>query len=184
MSRAERLLPAPRGEDSFCCWRAIDTLGAECTCWEPVYGQAQQPATNAPVTVQPSMCAHCAYRPGSPERSDDHEADDLEMWGAGAGVFFCHQGARRPTAWRHVPEVPFLDDVPGLELKAEQIPDADRDYRPVIVGRIPRAANGDPLPLCAGWVARIGRAPATVLAGMPQPVVDALIVHWARRRQS
>lgn len=56
--------------------------------------------------------------------------------------FWCHDGIRRPVAWRH-------PNLPGVV-----IPGSPSDYQPPMIGGVPFRADGRPAALCAGWVAR------------------------------
>jgi hypothetical protein len=121
-----------------CCLDAIEGGPADCTCWEPVYevDQAKPNLTLAP-TTRTAMCADCAYRPDSPERQgDDRYQDHL---GDDAAPFWCHQGMRKPVAYRHPA---------GITVEAE----ADH-YAPPIHQGVPRKADGTPGDRCAGWAA-------------------------------
>lgn len=136
-----------------CCYGA-DLYGPErCTCWRPVYDLEQAEPDDLsrrllaggvqPVT-RTTMCADCAYRPGSPEKAGDpqHRGDGefLEHI-AGAGErFWCHQGMRRPLLYRH----PSGAEIPGHPAA----------YAPPIVDGVPYQADGRPGELCAGWDAR------------------------------
>lgn len=90
------------------------------------------------------MCADCAYRPGSPEKSGDPtvtgSADALEDFAATGARFWCHQGMRRTIALRH--------------LSGAEAPRGAAAYDPPIVDGIPYRADGSPGQLCAGWAAR------------------------------
>lgn len=136
-----------------CCIGA-DVYGPErCTCWTPVYDLDQTDpdalavrllAGGVTPTVRPAMCADCAYRPTSPEKRGDPEhagdAEFLESIAASGTPFWCHDGMRRPTAWRHP--------------SGAQIPGHDAAYAPPIVTGVPYRANGQPGYQCAGWDAR------------------------------
>ena len=96
-----------------------------------------------PVPVR--MCATCAYRPASPERrgEDGYAGDEdlLDELVATGSPFYCHQGIRKPVAWRHVPS--------GTE-----IPGHPGGYDPPILDAVPYKADGSPADLCAGWLLR------------------------------
>ena len=114
-----------------------------CTCWEPVFDVEQAaprpPGSPGDVPVRLDKCADCAFRPGSPERADEHLAGQLYD-NARAGVpFWCHQGMRRPRLWRH----PDGREIPGQ-------PD---DWQPPVHGGVAFQADGSPAELCAGWAA-------------------------------
>ena len=64
--------------------------------------------------------------------------DELVATGA---PFFCHQGIRKPIAWRHPPS--------GTE-----IPGHPGGYDPPIRDGVPYKADGSPAFICAGWLLR------------------------------
>jgi hypothetical protein len=84
----------------------MDGDWGDCTCWAPIYDTPEQePLLPGGAEVMPTMCADCAYRPGSPERmgnpdasADGHDLDDLAIGGT---RFWCHDGMRRIVAMRH-----------------------------------------------------------------------------------
>lgn len=123
-----------------------------CTCWEPVYelDQAEPRPPQCPddLQVQRRVCGDCAFRPDSPERADEFSAEALLDLAASGTPFWCHQGMRRPLAWRH----PDGRTVPG----------DPADWTPPKVRGIPYQADGSPGLLCAGWAARAARARADV----------------------
>ena len=91
------------------------------------------------------LCADCAFRPNSPERSGDDgyensDAGDLDALIGGA-VFYCHDGMRRRTGRRH-PDGRF-----------EPAPPDDYDPPEDYAG-VPYKADGTAADLCAGWCAR------------------------------
>jgi hypothetical protein len=123
-----------------CCWGS--SLGwdpSDCTCWTPVYDLDQvepDPGTIAlleagiePVT-RTKRCHDCAFRPDSPERARGEELEGLPN-------FWCHQGIRRPTAYRH----------PDGRVRPF---DDSADYQPPIVAGVPWRADGTPAERCAG----------------------------------
>lgn len=136
-----------------CCWGEIVGGPGRCTCWTPRY-DLEQTAPDPEVArwlaagVQPNtrqrMCADCAYRPGSPERTGDEtyagDAETLEQLAAGGDRFWCHQGIRRPVEWSHPAGV--------------TIPGQPAAYAPPVVAGVPYRADGTPAELCAGWAAR------------------------------
>jgi hypothetical protein len=141
------------GLDEPCCVdHAMDGPGS-CTCWEPVYDLEQQPidqekarmldAGILPVTRK-LMCDDCAYRPGSPEKSGDEtfhgDAEFLDQLAADGKPFWCHQGVRVPTLWRHPS---------GMEIPAHP-----GGYEPPVRNGVGYKADGSPMDLCAGWDAR------------------------------
>lgn len=137
------------------CCPAADSKGPlACTCWRPVYDRDQSdPDPKAVVGLalgevelpqRPLMCGDCAYRPDSPERTGDAQYNsspgELDRL-ARAERFFCHDGMRKPVAWRHPC---------GLRIATV----SDGDYQPPIVEGVPYRADGRPGLLCAGWHAR------------------------------
>ena len=135
----------PDAGGGMCCIGAAVYGPARCTCWEPVYDLDQtEPDLSAPQGVQPAMCADCAYRPGSPERTGSEDVkgnqDELDRLVASGDIFTCHQGIRRPQLWRH----PTGAEIPG----------SPANYMPPIVNGAPYRADGTPALVCAGWAAR------------------------------
>jgi hypothetical protein len=129
-----------------CSTSAMAARQDACTCWEPVYDMEQAtPQLLTSVTelhVQPRPCGDCAYRPGSPELSDEHSAEKLQAITAQPDTpFYCHEGMRRPAYWRH----PDGRTVPG----------EPADYQPPVIAAVPYRADGSPGLLCAGWAARL-----------------------------
>lgn len=111
------------------------------TCWTPVYDLRQRrPRTDIEPVRRAKSCTDCAYRKGSPERERD---EDLE----GLPGFWCHQGLRRPKAWRH----------PDGRIRLVDL-STSPDYQPPIVAHVPYRADGRPADRCAGWYATVGRA--------------------------
>lgn len=134
-----------------CCLGAHEDGPEGCTCWNPIYDVDQAPAVDHPEPGQRSeMCADCAYRPDSPERTGDerHKASgegELDDLARGDNPFWCHQGLRKPVAYKH--------ETLGIVVPA----DTDAYDPPmVIVGRaqIPIKADGTAGDRCAGWAAR------------------------------
>lgn len=151
-------MPAPADalrtltELRHCCADAVEFGPTCCTCWEEIYDIDQAPIDRvAMVATRLSMCDDCAYRPGSPERSGDprymarNEAGDGGLPDVPAGAtFWCHQGIRKPIAYRH--------STLGIEIPAKT-----DHYSPAIFERdgqaIPFKADGSPAERCAGWFA-------------------------------
>jgi hypothetical protein len=128
-----------------CCYGSAEYGPARCTCWESVYEVEQtEPRTDLDAAVRPSMCVDCAYRPGSPERTGDPKAagDEylLRRLVESGDPFWCHQGIRRPTHWRH----PSGATVPGSPFA----------YSPPIIDGRPYKADGTPADYCGGWAAQ------------------------------
>lgn len=137
----------PDDEPLPCCDGSV--WDAElCTCWEPVYDVEQQPCQpiTGPAELLPRhrMCSDCAFRPGSPERTDGYTEEMLLELPVTGEAFWCHDGMRRPAHWRH----PDGRTVPGS-------PD---DWQPARIGAIPYRADGRPGLLCAGWAALAAKA--------------------------
>lgn len=143
------------GDPWRCCPGAKDKGPTACTCWQPVYDLPQTdppPETIAALAlgetepdVRPRMCGDCAYRPDSPEKTGTGEAQcdaaTLELLADTGERFWCHDGMRKPKAWRHPA---------GIRIPA---PDTF-DYQPPIVLGVPYRADGQPALLCSGWAAR------------------------------
>lgn len=133
--------PTPRD----CCDPQRVKGAAYCVCWEPEYNTTQQPLTepgDGEMTTRPGgMCGDCAYRPGSDEMQYPLVREALLDLGLTGGMFFCHDGMRTPTLWRH-PD-------------GRSIPGADGDYDQVVddLGR-PYRTNGRVAFICAGFAAR------------------------------
>jgi hypothetical protein len=128
----------------ICCMAAVATGAHRCTCWKPVYAQPQR----EPVPVdrpellltQATMCHDCAYRPGSPERADEHLTEEITTLPEVGTPFWCHQGMRRPTHWEH-PDGRRIDAHPD-------------DWHPARAGNFIYQQDGSPALLCAGWTYR------------------------------
>lgn len=136
-----------------CCVGAVERGPSECTCWEIDYDLEQQPPQPGAPGTRSTMCADCAYRPDSPERSGDedyvHDFDTFD-----AGTFFCHQGMRKPVRFRH--PLGITIDATGDFYKPPLRLDRDRDEA------VPYKADGSPGDRCAGWAAHRRRADETV----------------------
>lgn len=146
----------PGVDDGCCCWGSIARGPDHCDCWVPVFELEQAepcpPAGPDDIAARKSMCGDCAFRPGSPERSDEWTAEALYASAESGRPFWCHDGLRRPAYWLH-PD----------GRRVEGSPD---DWQPPIVAGIPYRADGRPGLLCAGWAAvaaaRHGRTPEEV----------------------
>lgn len=137
----------PDAGQGACCIGAASLGPAHCTCWEPVYDLDQVGPTPTAPGLRSEPCEDCAYRGGSPERQGaDHvmgDARHLEALVVLNRPFFCHQGIRRPIAYRHPTGCTFTPAPQALEVA----------YRPPIVSGVPYKADGTPADLCAGWAA-------------------------------
>lgn len=137
-------------EMAGCCAGAAIYGPLRCTCWTPIYDLEQSEDLTGPVIGnghQPAMCADCAYRPGSPERGDPDDAEQLLGHPSNGDVFWCHEGMRRVTEWVHPS---------GMRLPA-----GAGDYQPPIVRvhddlafPVPYRADGSPGLICHGWAIR------------------------------
>lgn len=133
----------PEVGDGSCCMGAAAAF--RCTCWEPEYDLEQAAIVPGAPPLRTEMCADCAYRPDSPERtgddrykgSDEGELDEIVE----SGRFYCHGGMRKIVAWVHPPT--------GTRVLVET--DA---YEPPVNDGVAYQANGEPAALCAGWAAR------------------------------
>lgn len=141
-----------------CCDGAVYGGPERCTCWVNVYDTDQEPPTRDPIApgTRPSMCADCAYRPGSPERTGvEHVTgtaqalDDLVTTGH---PFFCHQGLRRIVGLRHPPS--------GMTIGYRHTA-SDYSGAPIGPDHVPYQADGRPADYCAGWAARRAHAEKT-----------------------
>lgn len=137
----------PEGSDVVpCCIGSAMGGPADCTCWEVVYDlQQADRLVPGPRVTRDEMCADCAFRPGSPELSDDRRDGLLEL-AYGDNPFWCHHGIRRVIEWRH-PDGRVVAADPG-------------DYRPPVPNGRPYRADGTPAEICAGWDAHHHRATA------------------------
>jgi hypothetical protein len=119
----------------WCCLAAAEDGPRACTCWEPIYDARQlKPKTRIAATTRRKACHDCAYRQGSPERARDEALEDLPN-------FWCHQGIRRPAAFRH----------PDGRVRPVRNYAESPDYRPPMVNGVPYRADGRPADRCAGW---------------------------------
>ena len=134
----------PDAGEGACCMGAAVYGPRRCTCWEPVYDLDQQPVHPGEMGLRVKMCVDCAYRPNSPERRGEEgyqgDPESLDEMVATGDLFACHQGIRRPVAWRH----PSGAEVPGHPA----------GYAPPLHDGKPYKADGSPADLCAGWAAR------------------------------
>ncbi len=121
---------------------------ARCTCWTPVYDEDQVspclPVDLAAVQARDGLCADCAFRPGSPERTDEYAREELYALADRGRPFWCHDGMRRPDRWVH----PLGMTVSG---------DSD-NWTPPTLNGVPFRADGRPAMLCAGWAKRAAAA--------------------------
>lgn len=144
-------LPQDHDDDPehVCCCAGCAYYGPDrCTCWQPVYDLKQQSLVeDAPTIIRTELCRDCAYRPGSPERSDPEEESDLMSLTYGSKPFSCHQGIRKVVKWIHPT---------GKELPADP-----RDYQPPQDGSKVFKADGTPADICAGWAKLAEKAGAS-----------------------
>lgn len=122
-----------------CCMAAAMRGPRACTCWSPIYDleQADPDLSTQPIT-RSSCCDDCAYRNGSPERTEGFTEELVDVAGTG-DVFACHKGMRRVVAYKH-PDGRRIDAQPG-------------DYQPPTIGRVAFRADGTAADYCAGWEA-------------------------------
>lgn len=145
------------GEATYGCCFGTAVKGPEwCTCWVPEYDKEQAELGDPhdpPSMPRDEMCHDCAYRPDSPERNGEegyskNDYDELMTIVYKGEPFYCHQGMRRITHWRHEPSGTVIEAHPG-------------SYAPPIeeVGgcQLPFKADGTSGDLCAGWFARYAR---------------------------
>lgn len=157
---------------AHCCLGAVEGGPVDCSCWEPVYDRDQQAPDLAPEPgTRPAMCEDCAFRPDSPERTGDPNYSLSGEEGYGVldlgprETFWCHQGMRKPTAWRHA--------TLGITVAASgdyyQPPLRERDAEVV-----PYKADGSPGDRCAGWAAH-RRRDGAILAELVELVEQAAV---------
>jgi hypothetical protein len=134
-------IKANPGTVAGCCIGEAVYGPARCTCWEPVFATEQAPpalpASAAEIEVRARRCGDCAFRKDSPERAETYTEEELLGLAAAGEPFWCHDGMRRPVAYRH----PVHGDVPA----------ESGDWQPATVGGVPFRADGRPGLLCAGW---------------------------------
>lgn len=132
-----------------CCEGSAFMGPGGCTCWEPVHDQVQKPPiTDMEPVEAPVMCSDCAFRPGSPERTNSEHAvadsdDLLAIVHNPARTFWCHTGLRSTVALRHPS---------GMELPCPP-KDGVVGYDPPTVNGVPYRADGSPGLRCAGLAA-------------------------------
>lgn len=133
-----------------CCYGSVEDGPAGCSCWEPVYDLVQHPPVLAGFETRTEMCADCAYRPDSPERTGDDRYAHGEVLDEivlnDATPFWCHQGIRKPVAWTHPCGITIKASTDAYEPPELIDPRTGRRY--------PLKANGRPADRCAGWAAR------------------------------
>lgn len=131
--------------DVPCCYGSAMDGPTGCTCWRPVYDVEQAEPQLAAPGLRAGACDDCAYRGGSPERQGaEHVTGDarhLEALVVLNRPFFCHQGIRRPTGFRHPNGATWRPPGPALEAA----------YRPPVHHGVPYKADGTPADLCGGW---------------------------------
>lgn len=123
-----------------CCMASAVYGPRRCTCWEPAFDQSQAGPVGdcSRSDRRDSLCHDCAYRPGSPERSDPEIAGGLMDLPLIGHPFYCHQGMRRLVRWVHPDGRTYT-------------PDRD-DYHPGYTDEgLPLRADGSPAALCEGW---------------------------------
>lgn len=130
----------------LCCMGVAVNGPGGCTCWEPVYDiDIQVPHDGTMPVEATSMCHDCAYRKNSPERTgavgyagDEEELEHIVLTGK---KFYCHQGVRKVTHYRHPS---------GMVIEAHPA-----DYAWKIVKQngeeFPIKADGSPVEICGGW---------------------------------
>ncbi len=133
----------------YCCMGSAEYGFDRCTCWEPVYDLEQTEPNMASIELvgiltRTEMCGDCAFRPDSPERQGDgrySHADDDEL--RSLNHFWCHQGIRKPIAWRHPAGITVDCDTDGY----------DPPLRTIGAETVPFKADGTPGDRCAGFAA-------------------------------
>lgn len=142
-------LPDPCPDGVPCC-DGYAYFGPEnCTCWERVYDLEQvDPQTSCAVETRDRPCSDCAFRPGSPERTDSDHAvagatDLLRIVHDQDRAFWCHDGMRRIIALAH-PNGHRVDIIAR---------DGVTPYDPPIIDSVPYRSDGRPGLSCAGLAA-------------------------------
>lgn len=143
----------PDAGGGLCCMGAAAMGPERCTCWKAEHDLEQAEPCAASLTDMPTRataCADCAFRSGSPERSNNprygHNADDLDELVHSSAMFACHQGMRRVVALVHPAGVRVEVDLPGAY-------DPPRGRDGVVF-----LADGSPAMHCGGLAAvRAGR---------------------------
>lgn len=155
-----------------CCEGEVNKGAEYCTCWIPEWNAAQAPprlpVTPQDIAVRARMCDDCAFRPGSPERGDGDGwmADTLYALPSDGQPFYCHDGMRRPTRWRH-PD-------------GRQIAGSDADWQPPMISGVPFRLDGRIGLLCAGWAAVARRESAH----LPDEVRATLVAAQTSKRSN
>jgi hypothetical protein len=131
-----------------CCYGHAVYGPGGCTCWQRVDDLEQQPArTGIEPRTRERMCADCAYRPGSPERTGSERApydeDDVRALAESDATFWCHQGMPRTIQLRHEETGDVVDHLDPEKLA----------YNPLIIDGVPYKADGTPADRCAGQAA-------------------------------
>lgn len=131
------VLTAADMELRWCCLSAAEDGAELCSCWEPIFDTEQrEPRLKAKPRTRAKACHDCAYRQGSPERERGEDLEALEN-------FWCHQGMRRPAAYRH----------PDGRVRPVRDYESSPDYQPPILEGVPYRADGRPADRCGGWAA-------------------------------
>lgn len=134
-----------------CCWGDVLNGPGGCNCWTPVWNADQAdpipPTCPEDLQVQRRMCGDCAFRKGSPERAAPFLEEELFDLPRSGQAFYCHEDMRRPVRWEH-PDGRTVEGSPD-------------DWQPPMVSGLPYRLDGRPGLLCAGWAARVARAPCS-----------------------
>lgn len=138
----------PDDDGVGCCWGDVQNGAEGCRCWVPIYDAEQAvpvpPASPDDIQIQKRMCGDCAFRKGSPERTDEWKDEALLSLAEEGTPFYCHEDMRRPVRWEH-PDGRVIDG-------------STDDWQPPIIRGLPYRIDGRPGLLCAGWAARAARA--------------------------
>lgn len=143
VSEGQQILEGQPQRD--CCMGSAVYGPTRCTCWEIEYDQPQQPLSEAETVTRSEMCADCAFRPDSPERTGDeryNHSDDISVLTEPGRTFVCHQGMRRAIALIHP------DDSTRISLEHLG------SYKPTLKEGLAYKADGTPADRCTGWAAR------------------------------
>lgn len=140
----------PIDPDGACCWTAVQTEGTDCSCWEPIYSATPTRDVQAgPPAVRDSMCHDCAYRPGSPERTEQGGGQlDVDR----RRPFVCHQGMPVLLGYT-VPSWQGNDGVwqtGAFCVVARLVHDRD-NFGPITRGPTAWKTDGTLADVCGGW---------------------------------
>lgn len=125
----------PDAGEGLCCEGAAFRGPQGCTCWTAVLDRPQvAPVVDADDRACVAMCGGCAFRPGT----DAHLEQAEHGLGLTDSTFYCHQGHAKVVAWVHP--------------SGARVEDPEGGGYPVEIGGRPYDADGQPAPICRGWL--------------------------------